>query len=49
MEVRRTAILLSVRESGASDRIAVFFSKEQGKIRVFFFFFSRKLGKGGIL
>ncbi|MBP7248043.1 MAG: DNA repair protein RecO [Negativicutes bacterium] len=49
MEVRRTAILLSVRESGASDRIAVFFSKEQGKIRVFCPGSRRKLGKGGIL
>ena len=49
MEVRRTAILLSVRESGAADRIAVFFSKEQGKIRVFCPGSRRKLGKGGIL
>lgn len=49
MECNMTAILLSVRESGTADRIAVFFSKERGKIRVFCPGSRRKNGKGGML
>ena len=49
MECNMTAILLSVRESGTADRIAVFFSKTHGKIRVFCPGSRRKNGRGGVL
>lgn len=49
MEYNLTAILLSTRESGSSDRIAVFFSKERGKIHVFCPRSRHKSGKGGYL
>lgn len=49
MECNMTAILLSVRESGTADRIAVFFSKERGKIRVFCPGSRRKNSRTGFL
>lgn len=49
MECNMTAILLSVRESGTADRIAVFFSKERGKIKVFCPGSRRKNSRGGFL
>lgn len=49
MECNMTAILLSVHESGTADRIAVFFSKEKGKVRVFCPGNRRKNNRGGFL
>jgi|GEM_PF-2313527 len=49
MECNLTAILLSLRESGTADRVAVFFSREKGKVRVFCPGSRRKGGRGGAL
>ena len=49
MDMNVSAILLSARDSGAADRIAIFFTKEQGKMRVFCPGSRRKSGRGGLL